>query len=139
MKAFIKTALLAACLSTVLAVDGHARDKEGQAVYIFGYGQCFSDSTVYLTSISRLPASAYDKKTKLLHDRSDYSAQLESFLASTGTNPKTCAVFFATKKSAIEKKLTKVRHHLQLQRDLHLCELPQNDFTFQPAESQTQE
>lgn len=122
--------LLAAVVALLLPSALTARGRKGQPVYVFGYGQDFRDSTVYMTSIAALPDSALNANTKFLSDRESYSSQLQMHLGTLGAERATCAVFFSTKKGRLEKKFARIRRQVQRDKELKLVEIPRDGFSF---------
>ncbi len=119
---------LAACLWPV--ADCHARGKQDD-VYMFGYGQNFKDSTVYVTAIQLVEGAQIEKGSGFLTYRDDYSGQFKIFLADNlGVESATCSVFFAKKKSDVEKKLLKVRRRVRAGKENRLRELAPGEFVF---------
>lgn len=130
MKVLVKIVLLAAVLALLPISKLSARSGNDLPVYVFGYGQSFRDSTVYLTSIVSLPGAALDAKTKFLADRESYSSQLQMYLGTRGTEHATCAVFFSAKKSRTEKMYARLRKQIKRDKTLRLVEIPQDGFSF---------
>ena len=97
---------------TFLAV--HAQKKqsvENPEVYIFGVG------------------------TGFLENRAIYAEQMKIYLEQNYPGYETCAIFYDTKKKAIEKKYNKVRRRYQKDKSTKLVELPVTEFTFNPVKS----
>ncbi len=130
MKIFGRILLLAMMGCLLPFAESHARGKQ-ETVYMFGYGQNFKDSTAYVTAIQLVEGAQLEKGSDFLKHRDDYSGQFEIFLADNfGVYKATCAVFFARKKSDVEKKLLKVRRHLKYEKEYRLRELTPGEFVF---------
>lgn len=130
MKALTRIVVLAMCLTILPFSKMHAKGGKEKTVYIFGYGQSFRDSTVYLSAMTNLPASVIDPKTKFLKNRDDYGAQLKKYVESTGHPHATCAIFFFTKKKQAEKKYAKLRKQMLRDTQNHFTEIPREKFSF---------
>lgn len=139
MKALTKMLVLAMCLAILPFSWMHAKNGEEKSVYVFGYGESFRDSTVYLSAITSLPASVLAPKTKFLTNRNEYGAQLKRYVESTGSPHATCAVFFFTNKKKAEKKYAKLRRQLQHDAQRHFTEIPRESFSFTLIQPSTQE
>lgn len=131
--------MLAVSLAILPFSRVQGKNGDEKAVYIFGYGQSFRDSMVYLAPIAILPNSAIDPKTKFLRDRDGYSAQMKQHVESTGTAHATCMVFFFSKKKQAEKKYAKLRKQIQRDPQKRLTEIARENFFFSFIETSTQE
>lgn len=118
----------------LLATGLQAKDGK-ERIYAFAVGTSFNDSTAYISSIMEIPDATTEKKTHFLSNRQEYSRQFKSFLDGCYRKPHTCAVFFSTKKSALEKKYLKLRNRYRNLKEYRLTELPAGDFSFRAAEA----
>ena len=119
--------LLLAFLTTSPAV---AKGGDNEKVYLFGYGQSFKDSTVFLTPIAELPQSELNGKTKFLEHQATYAKQMERFLQSQGVAFCTCVLFYDTNKEKLEKRLKKLREHVIKEEQFSIQNLSPETFTF---------
>ncbi|MBQ2167597.1 MAG: hypothetical protein II447_12560, partial [Bacteroidaceae bacterium] len=53
---------------------------EKDKVYLFGVGQNFNDSSLYMTEVNEISFVRLEKRTKFLPSRVDYSLQFEEYL-----------------------------------------------------------
>lgn len=106
-----------------------------KTVYAFGYGTCFNDTTVYLLPIQVIEGAELQEKTDFLVYRNGYSHQLEDYLEEHYGGNQTCTVFFAEKKSRLEKKYLKIRHDLAKDAHTRAVELPTGSFEFDTVEA----
>lgn len=140
MKIFriFSTAMLLLAFLTTSPVT--AKGDDSKKVYLFGYGQSFKDSTVFLTSIAEFPSSELHGKTKFLEHQAAYAKQMEGFLHSQGIAFCTCVLFYDTNREKLEKRLKKLRDHVIKEEQFSIQSLtPETfSFTFQTAPAATQ-
>jgi len=121
---------------TFLAVQAQKKQSvENPEVYIFGVGTSFNDSTTYISEIHHFKGNFIEKKTGFLENRAIYAEQMKIYLEQNYPGYETCAIFYDTKKKAIEKKYNKVRRRYQKDKSTKLVELPVTEFTFNPVKS----
>jgi len=124
---FILLILLALASTTPL----QAKEKPANGVYAFAIGTCLSDSIVYISAITPLDSATINSKTKFLQDRKRYSNQFKMYLDLAYGKSHTCALFFSTKKDALEKKYVKIRHRYnKKEKDVLFIEIPADQFKF---------
>lgn len=100
--------LLAAALFVASTMDAKVKQTP---LYMFGVAFSFTDSTAYITEISRVDTATMDAKTKFLMDYNLYSYQLEEHInRSYKTQDIISSVFYDQKKSKLEKKLQSVKN-----------------------------
>lgn len=130
MKYFVSRLVLLAMAFT-LTVTAQAKKKTTQKVYAFAIGTCLKDSTYYITPVAALDSATVDGKSHFLVDRSLYSYQLKVYLEHVYKQPYTCAVFFDTKRSKLDKRFTQLRRqYSHKSKGLNLIELPVGQFQF---------
>lgn len=140
MKHFIRIAFIFGMAATVLSAT--ARKEPGtEEVFLFGVGTSFSDTVMYMSAPQKLSTATINKKTGFLEERAYYAFQFKNYLEANYPGYATCAVFYATKRTAIEKKYVKLRRKYAKSKDVRVQEVPAMDFSFstiqttQPAES----
>lgn len=100
-------------------------------VYMFGAGINFADSTVYLTAVQRVDSVPLERSQGFLLNRYAYSDQLGRYLfVNAGKNNETCAVFFDTSRSKVEKQYLRLRRRFQKNKGLRIEEVPGDAFRF---------
>ena len=117
-------------LASMAASSVAAKDGDNKKVYLFGYGQSFKDSTVFLTPIAEFPQSELNGKTKFLDHQAAYAKQMERFLQSQGVPFCTCVLFYDTKEEKLEKRLKKLREHIIKEEQFSIQNLSPETFTF---------
>lgn len=86
-----------------------AQKPQMHCVYMFGFASSLVDSLAFQTDIQMID-SVYIHKNGLLAGRMQYSSQLQQALQrETGNANITCAIFFDTKKSRLEKRYLKLK------------------------------
>ncbi len=126
--------LLALALTLAITGNAEAATPTQRCVYMFGFAASFKDSVAYITDVQAID-TAYVFKNGFLADRSLYSMQLYSFISyNFGKDEITCAVFFGTKKSKIEKKYLKVRKKYKAEHAVVLTSLGRDTFEFKGEE-----
>lgn len=135
MKNSHKILILAiAALMTLCVAKAEAKPKASK-VYIFGISISLTDSTTYLTDIQTFDTAYIDTKTGFLYDRSIYSQQLQIWVEYAKGRPNTtCAVFFHTNKSKLEKKYVNIRKKHSKDPSTRLKSLDAGEFKFIPQE-----
>lgn len=128
----LTTAIILICSANTAT----AKDKNEKQIWAFAYGTCLNDSTVYVSAISTIPHATLDKKTQFLTNRAAYTAQFQQYLKQFASDnrgiPATCAIFFDTKKSRLEKKFAKMRQRAKKITDKKWTELNAGDFKWEP-------
>jgi hypothetical protein len=100
--------LLTLLVSVAMGAD--AKQVQVPHMYMFGFAASFKDSVVYMTEIQDVQKVWYDKKTKFLLGRDNYSAQLkEHFREKMQMPDRVCVVVFAKSMKKAEKKYLKMR------------------------------
>lgn len=127
---FIKRILLLTLFITVSINALQAKEKKETTIYGFAVGTCLSDSTVYISAISRLDSAVVNNKTGFLQDRQLYSYQFKAYLDYLYKLNHTCAVFFSSKKESLEKKYIKMRRRYGKDKNIKFTEVPINQFKF---------
>lgn len=118
--------LILFCAVMMWPLTNHAQ----KAVYAFGFGTSFNDSTVYLSAIQVLPEAQIQKKTGFLEHRASYTSQMKRYLENNYVGHETCVLFFSTKKEKLEKKYIKVRRQAQRNKQQTVKELSSEEFSF---------
>lgn len=123
--------MLLILLSLVSTISLQAKEKQAESVYAFAIGTCLDDSVVYISAITPLDSATITSKTKFLQDRKLYSNQFKRYLDLAYDKSHTCAVFYSTKKDALEKKYVKIRHRYnKKEKDVLFVEIPSDQFKF---------
>ena len=105
---YLKYMLLTLLVS--VAMGAEAKQVQVPHMYMFGFAASFKDSVVYMTEIQDVQKVWYDKKTKFLLGRDNYSAQLkEHFREKMQMPDRVCVVVFAKSMKKAEKKYLKMR------------------------------
>jgi len=105
---YLKYMLLTLLVSVAMGAD--AKQVQVPHMYMFGFAASFKDSVVYMTEIQDVQKVWYDKKTKFLLGRDNYSAQLkEHFREKMQMPDRVCVVVFAKSMKKAEKKYLKMR------------------------------
>lgn len=129
MKQLKRFAFLLLTLTFAGSLSVEAKKKiEPATIYAFTYGTCFSDSTVYLSTVQQLVGAKLENDSKFLARRSAYSATFKTFLDTKYDATHTCAVFFATNRTKLEKKYLKLKKKHQ-KKGYKVTEIPVTDFT----------
>lgn len=115
--------------------DVSARDGKDEKVYVFGYGQSYKDSTVFLTPITEFPFSEIDKKTKFMPHQAEYAKQMEQFLRTLGFPFSTCVLFYDKSRDKLQKRLTKLREHIIKDEKFGIQDLSSEQFSFSLIET----
>ena len=137
MRLTTKIILVLAAILAVWNTESSAKKKNKPksniqgAVYMFGFASSFNDSTVYFTDIQQLDSVYFERKTKFLLDRDNYSYQLRDYLASVGEEHRTCVVSYATDRKKIEKKFLKMRKKYLSKKGYLLKYLKTEEFAFE--------
>lgn len=109
-----------------------SRPTEDDIVYIFGVGQNFNDTTVFLTEIIPVKFMKLDKKTKFLPFRSAFSLQLRQYLEGTlGHRSEVTCVFFDESRKKISKRFYKLKKRFLDEGCSSLVVIKGSDFTFE--------
>lgn len=127
MKKVRNIALLigAFCLCTAFT-----HEKKQSEVYLFGVATSFNDTLVHFTDIQPVEGAAINKQG-FLEARNQYAYQLKNYLENVMSLPnRTCAVFFHTNKSKLEKDYSKLRKKYVERKDLKYETLPTSNFQF---------
>lgn len=130
MKTFLHLVLLALIL---LPASAQARKDKGTtdgAVYIFGVGTGFSDSTVYISDLQTLDTARIEPRTGFLNRMPEYAEQYRAALQTAYPGLITCAVFYAEDRKAAEKKHAKLLRHYAKQRGTRTVEVGRDKFSF---------
>ena len=129
MKIHIKHTLFVLLLFFTLGAQ--AQKIKSTTVYMFGVGQSFADSTVYLSSVQRVDSVSLDASQKMLLMRYAYSEQLYQHLVGQGKTGEMCCVFFGKTRSGVEKRYAKLRRRMQKERGTaHVVEIAGDVFRF---------
>lgn len=129
----IITILLALLFLPIMA---NAQDQKTVVVdemYMFGVAYTPLDSTVYITELQRIAKSEVYKKTKLLYNRSEYSAQLKNFVSNAGLDRMVTAVSYSPKRGKAEKKYIKMKQKYQ-KKGFLVKHITSSDFSFKELE-----
>ncbi|MBR2862546.1 MAG: hypothetical protein IKB97_03160 [Bacteroidaceae bacterium] len=126
-------------LGVCFALPQKAAAENSETIYVLGYGISFKDSVAYFTGIQEIKQADLQKKTGFLTYRSDFSDQLKTYLQTQlGVPNPTCAIFFSEKKSAIEKKVLRLRRQINYEKERRIQEIPLSEFVFfQPTPTNT--
>lgn len=108
-------------------------------MYLFGMAASFNDTIVYFTDIQRVDSCWINTKNNFLQSREVMSKQLREHLATKHDQPnRTCIVFYAQKRSRIEKKFLKIKKLYTKSKDgqqhFDLRYLPDGEFKFVPLD-----
>ena len=121
--------ILFALVALCAALQVSARDRQ-QSIYMFAYGTCFNDSTIYLSTVEVVKNATLEQKTNFLNNRLSYSNAFKQFLDVKYSGIHTTAVFFNVKREKLEKMYLKIRRNTQKSRTMRLVEVPASDFRF---------
>lgn len=108
-------------------------------MYLFGMAASFNDTIVYFTDIQRVDSCWINTKNHFLQSRDVMSRQLREHLATKRDQPhRTCIIFYAQKRSKIEKKFLKIQRLYTKSKDgqqhFDLRYLPEGEFKFVPVD-----
>ncbi len=107
------TKTIAAAMLALLAVSANKAEAKGKVIpcaYMFGFSASFTDSVVYFTNVQKVDSVWYDKSSKALLGRENYSLQLKNYLAGQMNMPnRTCLVVFGLTRKDAEKKFLKMK------------------------------
>lgn len=118
-------------LGLCFAMPQKAAAENDKTVYVLGYGISFKDSVAYFTGIQEIKQADLQKKTGFLTYRTEFSDQLKTYLqAQLGVENPTCAIFFSEKKSAVEKKVLRLRRQINYEKERRIIEIPLSEFVF---------
>ena len=104
---------------------------EKDKVYLFGVGQNFNDSSLYMTEVNEISFVRLEKRTKFLPSRVDYSLQFEEYLeGKLELKDETVSVFFSEKKKKASKWFYKMKkRYLDLgTTDMHIVDTEKFQF-----------
>ena len=109
--------ILAALLLT--ATTAQAK-REPASVFMFGFAASFNDTIVHITNIQQVDSAWLDSRNDFLLGRDQYSWQLKQYLTDSLAMPhRTCAVFYATTRKAIDKQYARITKLYYMGRDGH--------------------
>jgi len=107
--------------------------KAKKGVYIAGVAYSFTDSIVYLTDVYQLN-NVLLKENGFLPRRSDYSAQLQDYIANTEHRGRfTCATLFETNAGKIAKRLAKIKKKM-VKRKMRVLDVDRTAFKYQEVD-----
>ena len=109
--------ILLMCLvipSLSFAKDGKTKERKKKVqteVYVWGVSLSFSDSVVYFTEIQHIEGAIIEDK--LLPNRHLYAYELKDYMSYEEGKPgRTSFIYFADKRSKLEKKELKIKKKL---------------------------
>ena len=103
-------------LMPCVALAKSDKDKEAEKrveteVYVWGVSLSFSDSIVYFTEVQHVDGAVIEDK--MLPNRHLYSYELKDYMSfEEGMPGRTSFVYFANKRSKLEKKEAKIKKRL---------------------------
>lgn len=128
---FISLALGAICL-TAMAATGKTK------VYMYGFAEVIGDSTVYITEIQEVDSAYTNSKDKFLYGRSEYSAQLRSYLHQQGVERPTCVTSYAVSRKKIDKKMAALRKRCNGKMKRYIKTIKTEDFAYKAVVPEVQ-
>lgn len=133
---FFKTFLFATLVCALFAISATGKPAKGkpQKIYMMGISVSFVDSVAFLTDVQELD-SAFILSNGFLAERLLYSFQLDNYVSTTCRVPNsTNAIYFSTKKKAMDTKYDKLNRMYQRSDKFALIYLGAEDFSFKREE-----
>lgn len=97
-----------ALFCAVSLVSAKGDEKEG--AYLLGVSFNYNDSIVYFTEIQFLEGVQLQSRSRILPDRQHYAYELKDYMNFTEGKPgRTSAIYFAKKRSKLERVEAKVK------------------------------
>lgn len=122
-------AILFALLLMPVMADAQDNTIPAKEMYMFGVAFTPLDSTVYMTELQPVAGTRVYKKSKLLHNRSEYSSQLKNFILEAGLDRMITAVSYSPKRNKAESKYVKMKQKYQ-KKGFVVKHITSSDFSF---------
>ncbi len=120
-------------LFVLLLVSSAFKSKSNDKVYIAGVAASFSDSIVYFTEVQVVDSVVLDKNG-FLPGRSQYSAQLKSYIEDHESLPnRVPIIYFSDKKEKLDKQMKKIKDKYIKGKKSYIRELKSDVFKFTKA------
>lgn len=121
---------IALLIGTFCLCAAFTQQEKKTEVYLFGVATSFNDTLVHFTDIQPIEGATINKRG-FLEARNQYAYQLKNYLENAMNLPeRTCAIFFHTNKSKLEKDYSKLRKKYLGEKSVKYETLPTSVFQF---------